>query len=67
MNKKAFSLNIRKRRIEQGLSQKALSQATSISRVSINHYETGKKLPKPDALERICNQFKCTATDLLGF
>jgi DNA-binding XRE family transcriptional regulator len=67
MSDKAFSLNLRNRRASLGLSQKALGEAISISRVSINHYETGKKQPYPTTLKKMCRFFKCTSTQLLGF
>lgn len=46
---------IRKFRNEQGLTQKQLAESSGISPVTVQQYETGKRIPKHDNLQKIAN------------
>lgn len=56
---------IKKRRIETGVSQKKLAEKLDITPVMISQYETGKRNPKLETLEKIANALGCDAFDLI--
>lgn len=45
--------NIRKQRVQQGMSQEALAEKLHVSRQTISNYETGKSYPDIDMLVNI--------------
>ena len=47
------SKNIRKQRIQQGMSQESLAEKLHVSRQTVSNYETGKSYPDIDMLVNI--------------
>ncbi|MCR5523352.1 MAG: helix-turn-helix transcriptional regulator [Clostridia bacterium] len=50
---KTISVKIRERRVELGLSQKALAEKSELSSRSVFAYEAGEKVPRPATVIRI--------------
>lgn len=56
--------NIRKIRIERGLTQKELGEKCGIADSAIRRYELGRANPKLETLEKLANALNCDITDL---
>ena len=59
-------LNIKRMRLEKGLTQEELATRVSIGRVNINRYETGKRTPSIDTARKIAAALDCTIDELFG-
>ena len=57
--------NIRALRIKNGLTQKELSEAVSVNRVNLAHYESGAKTPSVSVLTEIADFLDCSIDGLL--
>lgn len=55
------------RRTNLNMTQKELEVASGLSKTTICHYETGRRIPSIESFRGLCKTFKCTLTDLLGF
>jgi len=64
MNK--FSERLKELRIERGLTQAQLGEATGISQAGIAKCETGDRTPSLDMLIIIAKFFDCTSDYLIG-
>ncbi|GGF00298.1 DNA-binding transcriptional regulator, XRE-family HTH domain [Chishuiella changwenlii] len=62
-----ISVQIFERRKKLGLTQLELANKLNISRASISNIEKGRHDISLEMLEKLCNLFKCSSTDLLGF
>lgn len=51
-------------RLKKNVSLRRLSEATGISRSTLNDIENGKYMPRIDQLEAIAIALKCQITDL---
>lgn len=49
----------------KGYRQRALSEATGISEVTISYYYNGLRMPKADNLIKIARAIDCTIDDLI--
>lgn len=58
--------NLRRLRIEAGVSQKSLAESIGVSQQSINKYENHKIEPDIETLIRIADYFKTSVDYLLG-
>lgn len=56
---------IREIRKKRNLTIEELSEKSGISRVSINRYELGLRMPDLDVALSIANALKCTVDDLI--
>lgn len=56
---------IKKRRLEKGISQKELAERLGLSPQNIAQWETGKRNPKIQTLEKIAAALEIPITDLL--
>lgn len=63
----SIAVAMKKRRNAMKISQRELVEMSGLSRGMVSLYETDRKLPKIDDLEKMCKAFNCTATELLGF
>ncbi len=58
-------MNLRKLRKERGLTQTELSKRANVHRVSISLYESGKKKPNLDSIERLATALNVKVDDLI--
>ena len=58
--------NIKRIRMEKGITQDDLAQMTSASRITISKYETGRIEPGAVAIRRIADALEVSADVLLG-
>ncbi|MCM1189362.1 MAG: helix-turn-helix domain-containing protein [bacterium] len=56
---------IRERRLEVGLSQKALGEKLGVSQQNIAQYENGKRMPKLETIKKIAAVLKISPNELL--
>ena len=61
-----FGNRLSKLRNQNGLSQKEVAIAISVSVNAISQYETNKRFPEADVLVRLCKYYKISADYLLG-
>lgn len=64
--KESFPIRLRKLRQQKGISQEVLGNALSVDKSTISLYETGKRKPDYEILERIANYFNTTTDYLIG-
>lgn len=62
-----IGVRIRAIRKKKGISGNRLAIAMGIHRAQVSRWETGKKIPQSESLERICKVLKCSSKQLLGF
>lgn len=62
--KKAFSLNLKKRLAETGLSQLALAARLGISDSAVSQYVSGKHKPQSRTLHKLAEVLECSVGDL---
>ena len=62
-----FAKRLKELRNEKGLSQEDLANAIQSSTNAVGMYETGKRMPREEILERIKGFFGCTYDYLFGF
>lgn len=62
----AIGENIRRLRIERGLSQQQLADRTGKTRSAISQYESGKIVPRMGVIESIANILGVKKTDIIG-
>jgi transcriptional regulator with XRE-family HTH domain len=62
-----FAKRLKELRNEKGLSQEELANAIKSSTNAVGMYETGKRMPREEILERIKGFFGCTYDYLFGF
>ncbi len=60
-----FADNLRKARLEKGLSQEALADLAGLHRTYIGSVERGERNISIDNIERLAEALGCRATDLL--
>lgn len=63
---KTIGSNIKEFRTIKNITQKELSEKTSIEQAIISRYETGKIIPPITKLELIANALKITLSDLVN-
>ena len=56
--------NIKKARKAAGLTQKELGEKLGVSNTMIAIYETGRRMPKTDTLQRIASALNCSVASL---
>lgn len=64
MDKKAFGRNLRRMRLERGLTSKALAKTAKLGRSTVYRYESGETAPKPVTIIRLARALKVEPTDL---
>ncbi len=62
-----FAKRLKELRNEKGLSQEELANAIQSSTNAVGMYETGKRMPREEILERIKGFFGCSYDYLFGF
>lgn len=60
-----FSENVRKFRLERGLSQAELGKMINVCQVVIHDYEIAKITPKPDTFVRLAKALGTTCEELV--
>lgn len=63
-NSKLFGENIKKYRIEKGLSQQNLADVIHKNRATISRFENGDLLPNAEEINLICNELEIYESDL---
>lgn len=63
----SFAENLKKYRVAGGYIQQDLADYLSLDRSSIAHYEQGNVEPSLGVLIKLCELFKVTPNDLLGY
>ena len=58
-------MDIKRIRVQAGMSQESLAQAVGVSRVSIVRYETGERKPALDVAAKIAKALGCKVDDLI--
>ena len=58
-------MDIKKLRLQAGMSQEQLAAAAGVSRISIVRYESGERVPDGDVAARIATVLNCTVDDLI--
>lgn len=58
--------NIKKARLQAGLTQKEVSEKLGIAQPNYARYEQGKRIPKIDTLEKLAHIFQTTTDSLKG-
>jgi len=66
MPREAFPITLKMLRLSRGLSQQELARDLELSAVTISGYETGKREPSLEILERIADYFNVSIDFLLG-
>ena len=61
-----FCVNVKARRIAQGLTQKELGDLLGVSNAYIAEIEAGRHTPGLELVERIAKALKTTASELLA-
>lgn len=56
---------IRKKRLEKGLTQKALGELCGINEANIRKYENNKQNPKLETVRKIAKALECPVIELL--
>ena len=62
-----FAKSLKELRAERGLSQEELAKSVHSSTNAIGMYETGKRMPREEILEKIVDFFGCSYDYLFGF
>ena len=63
---KRLGAQLKRRRIEQGLTQEQLAEAADISTAFYGHIERGTRKLSVDTLYKLTKALQCPADDLLG-
>lgn len=58
-------MDIKKIRLQAGMSQEALALASGVSRISIIRYESGERFPDLETAARIAKALGCKLDDLI--
>lgn len=66
MNFSDFAGNIKKIRESKGLTQKEVAKAMGISQQAYSQYESGKRVPKSETIERIAKALDAQYSDFFG-
>ena len=61
-----FARRLRKQRLQKGLSQTELSNAVGVSLLTVFRWEKGERQPRINDIQRLCEVFECTQSDLLN-
>lgn len=61
-----FSYNLKRLRVERGLSQKALAEELQTTLKTISHWETGYTEPSIDMILKMSFYFDISTDELLG-
>lgn len=61
-----FSERLKELRLEKGLTQMKLAEATGLSQAGIAKWENGNRLPSLDCLLSLANYFECSLDFLVG-
>ncbi len=61
-----FSQRLKEMRVEKGLTQMQLAQATHVSQTAISGYEIGRNRPTDEIIIVFCQYFHVSADYLLG-
>lgn len=62
---KIFSFNLKKYMQEKGITQLELSKLLNVSAQSVSNWCNGKKTPRMDKVDAMCNVFGCLRSDLM--
>lgn len=65
-NMNEFSERLKELRIENGLSQRDLANATNLSQAAIAHWEKNRRIPSADVIIIFAKFFDVSADYLLG-
>lgn len=60
-------MNLRKLRKEHHISQKELARAMSVAQNTVSNWETGKREPDNQTLQKIADFFSVSTDQLLGY
>lgn len=62
-----FSASLKEIRLENGLTQKQLSQLLKVSHTTVSSWEKSTREPSLEMLEKIAIALKCDVNYLIGF
>ncbi len=62
-NQVSFSENLKRIRIQKGISQQALSKMVGVSQTAVYHWEKGERIPKIGAVARIASALDVSIED----
>lgn len=58
-------MNLREKRLEKGMTQKALAEACGMNRTRITNYEIGNRQPRLEDAKTIAAALDCTVDELI--
>lgn len=61
-----LSENLRKERVEKGLTQVELAKIFNVSKQTVSNWESGKRTPDAKTIEELADFYKVTVDHLLG-
>lgn len=61
-----FAENLRKYRIQHGMTQIDLSEKSGINPKTLSSYETGRTEPNLGEIRKLCNVFNCSIAEITG-
>ena len=64
MNSRNPMLNLKFRRIKQGMTQAELANKVGVCQNTISFYETGSRFPRKDILFKLADSLGCEVRDL---
>ena len=59
-----MKITIEAARVNAGLTQSEAAQRANINKKTLGDYERGKRLPKVDVLNALCQIYGCTMDDI---
>jgi transcriptional regulator with XRE-family HTH domain len=60
LNKKAVGKRLRELRVKSGETLQETASHIGVSKQSISHYESGRRVPSPEVMEKIADHFGLT-------
>ena len=61
-----FAQKLRELRRQKGLSQTELAKAVNVALLTVFRWEKGERQPRINELQRLCEIFECTKSELLN-
>ena len=60
----SLKITIAAARVNAGYTQEQAAKLANVSKKTLSSYESGKRLPKVDVLNVLCNIYGCTLDDI---
>jgi len=60
------STSLVRRRLEQGLTRRAMSKKIGVSAAQVGHYESGRNLPQAGRIAKVAEAYELSIKDFLS-